>query len=387
MTSQEAVTAAPPSPGGGRDHALDGLRGVAAFVVLVHHALLLSPLLALAHRDVRAKPDGVWWALLYSPLHALWNGTSAVWVFFVLSGYVLTPLAGRATRFDYWAAYYPRRAVRLYLPVVAAVALAMVWILLVPRSPVPGGSAWVNDHAWPGLRGVLDDLALFPLGESGHTASVLWSLRWEVWFSLLLPLFVLFGTAVRRVPVWITCVALQIVPSIPLPGQGHDFLKYLTPFACGVAIAVGPRPVVPGWLPRWLLYAVAVSGVNATWLAQGVFEEPSRLVVHATHAADVLASALLVALIAGGGGSALTRRVPAWLGSRSFSLYLVHEPIVVSAGLLVGARWWWMGSLVAVPLSLLVADLFWRLVEHPSIDVARRAGQLFAGRRAASAPA
>ena len=75
-----------------RDRALDGLRGVAALVVLAGHLLvstvtpLANGILSVGTTDVSAPA----WALLYTPLHVFWAGTEAVTVFFVLSGYVLS---------------------------------------------------------------------------------------------------------------------------------------------------------------------------------------------------------------------------------------------------------------------------------------------------------
>jgi peptidoglycan/LPS O-acetylase OafA/YrhL len=64
-----------------------------------------------------------------------------------------------------------------------------------------------------------------------------------------------------------------------------------------------------------------------------------------------------------------------WLGKRSFSLYLVHEPIVVTVAYLLGGRpSLWMELGLAIPLSLLAAEVFGRFVEQPSLHLARNFG-------------
>src|ERR1700735_4161538 len=64
---------------------LEALRGVAAVIVLFHHFLLIvAPRL-----HGRNFPDDPI-ALVRTPLFALVNGSAAVAVFFVLSGFVLT---------------------------------------------------------------------------------------------------------------------------------------------------------------------------------------------------------------------------------------------------------------------------------------------------------
>src|SRR5918911_5535391 len=90
----------------GRDHsrnaALDGLRGVAALVVVGGHLVMASaPALALAV-DTRTTPvdSTLGRAFLVTPLHVLWGGNEAVIVFFVLSGFVLALPQARGRPFS-----------------------------------------------------------------------------------------------------------------------------------------------------------------------------------------------------------------------------------------------------------------------------------------------
>jgi peptidoglycan/LPS O-acetylase OafA/YrhL len=74
-----------------RLRSLDGLRGVAAIVVVAYHSLLISPSLAeIVVNNQPAEPGSFWDLLLHSPLRILIAGNEAVIVFFVLSGLVLT---------------------------------------------------------------------------------------------------------------------------------------------------------------------------------------------------------------------------------------------------------------------------------------------------------
>ena len=54
-----------------------------------------------------------------------------------------------------------------------------------------------------------------------------------------------------------------------------------------------------------------------------------------------------------------------WLGKRSFSLYLIHFPIVISTGIVLGS-FSRFAIVIAIPLSLLAAHLFFAVVEGPS---------------------
>lgn len=109
---------------------LDGLRGIAAVVVLLNHSFVLVPSVADAFNGTE-KGHGVAWWFTYTPLHVVWAGSEAVMVFFVLSGFVLTRSCEAV--YSSWRAYYPSRLLRLYLPVVAALLFAAAMVMLIPR--------------------------------------------------------------------------------------------------------------------------------------------------------------------------------------------------------------------------------------------------------------
>ncbi len=372
---------------GGRVRALDGLRGVAAAVVLVHHAFLTDPLLADVHRDATVSVGG-WRAWIAdTPLHLLWAGTEAVYVFFVLSGYVLA-LPASMDRPTSWWGYYPKRMVRLYLPVWGAVVLALVCARIAPRGGAVATGSWFVDGLPQvgGVLPVLDDLSLFR--QPGHTNSPLWSLKWEVVFSLLLPLFIAAARGSRRLPLVPVLVAL-VLPIVVL-GQDGGALTFLPMFGVGVVLAfrrdeltaLVARLQARGRSGVALLgtaTAAALLGLTAYWVLFGLVARPPTLLVHGSRAVEVLAAALLVALLATWPLLQRTTegRVVQWLGSRSFTLYLVHEPVTVTVALLLTPHGYgsvgWV-SLVALPLSLLVTAGFYRLVEHPSLVLAGAVG-------------
>ena len=60
-----------------------------------------------------------------------------------------------------------------------------------------------------------------------------------------------------------------------------------------------------------------------------------------------------------------------WLGRRSFSLYLVHEPIVVTAIFVTHATAPAVPMLIAIPCSLAATVVMYALVERPTQRLAR----------------
>lgn len=364
----------------GRFAGLDGLRGLAAFVVLVHHALLVHPGLAQAYRDHPGHLSGAVTALSFTPLHLVWAGTEAVLVFFVLSGFVLGvgPLtAERRQQLRDWVEYYPRRAARLYLPVAGALVLALLQARWLREDHALPGASWVyNVQVGTGtLHNLLRDVTLAH-GHATFLDGPLWSLHWEVLFSLALPAYLLLGR-VRWSPV---VAAALLGVSAWGAASHHDAALYLPVFGLGVLVAGDLERArrVARSAPRALLL---LSGLllTATWSLRGLHADHhlGDRVLGVGVALTSLGALLLVLAFLDGplaewaGGS----RVVRWLGRRSFSLYLVHAPVVISVAFLLGGR----PSipllvLLAVPLSLVVAELFGRYVEEPAHRFSRRLG-------------
>lgn len=391
-----AVLTAPDAPAvSSRRPALDGLRGIAALVVVVHHALLISPPLAAGYRAGALPEPGSWpWLALYTPLHLLWAGGEAVLVFFVLSGFVLA-LPAASGRLPSWRSYYPQRMLRLYLPIFGATALAVALVRLVPRHPGPDSSWWLANHVSPvTLRDAVHDAAV--IKGTTWLNSAFWSLQWEVYFSLLLPLYLLLLVRLRRAALLKAAVLAGLVAAgTYLP---RAWLLYLPIFGFGVLMAqnhelldrAGAR--FDRWRPAWRRSAALGVGLLlvASWWIKVVPGVP------ASAASQVLAmqltllgACLVVWLFASTADGARTGAQPVirWLGVRSFSLYLVHEPIVVTvAYLLDGTTNAALVLLLALPLALLAAELFGKLCEMPSHRLAqlvgRRLGAPAARRRA-----
>lgn len=348
--------------------ALDGLRGLAAMIVVIHHCLLVSQELAAAvHSDGTDEIEPwAWWAT-FTPLHLLWAGQEAVYLFFILSGFVLMlPFLG--DRAPGWASYYPRRLIRLYLPVWASVMLALFLAIIVPRTASPSLSSWVNLH--DEVPDVLGDMLL--LGGTSLLNSPLWSLQWEVLFSLLLPFYLIVAIRVRRC--WLLSI-LGLLAVIALGNTLYMSLPVFMPmFGIGALMAVG-RKDLERWgrhLGHWawtLMLVAAALLLCARWL----YPHLSVTIAFAA-VGGVL---VLFAFTAWQPTIRLGNQpILRWLGLRSFSIYLVHEPIILSVAFALRSSDPIAVALFAVPLSLVTAEIFFRLVERPSHRLASVVGRV-----------
>ncbi|RWZ55082.1 acyltransferase [Labedella populi] len=361
-----------------RLRALDGVRGVAAFVVVVYHVSLIARPFA----SGGGRAEAVWTGVTESPLKLLFAGTEAVLVFFVLSGLVVAlPLVRRTTS---WAAFFASRLVRLYVPVWGALVLAVILIHLVPRrSGAVTTGEWIDEAnaSTVTVASFLREASLMP--ASYDIVNTLWSLRWELVFTALLPVAVGVSLLLRRS---VGALALTGVAAAAATVVGRvigvDALVYLPVFLLGTLVAVRLDDLL-AWArrrPRPILWSVTGSGsallLIASWLARPI-AAPHTLVSEVLWGLAGLGALglVLVAVCSAAAERVLSTRIPQWLGRVSFSLYLVHVPVLATIAYALGDRSWWIVGLIGVPASLLLAEIFFRLVERPSHTLARRTGR------------
>lgn len=377
MTNKEALMHSDRIP------ALDGLRGFAALVVVVTHALLVSPALADAYAPGADHSAGRGW-FVRSPLHLVWAGTEAVYVFFVLSGFVLAlPFLG--DRKPAWTSYYPQRLVRLYLPVWGSVLFAVALFLLVDRSPQAGASWWLNAHmstfSWKAV--VKDSTLLVPGAPPGAFNTALWSLTYEVIFSLFLPVYLFIAIRFRQRARLLFLSALTVVGLGVATGE--PWMMYLPMFGLGVLLVVRSKDLA-AYFARfstrvWVWWCILTWALlTSRWWMPG----PASLVTPVAALGAVMV--VVVFLSCPGARAAGQSTVAHWLGKRSFSLYLVHEPIVVTLAFALPRANFVQVLAMALPSSLAACAMFYRYIEMPSHRLARSVGQRFVRRRAVTAP-
>ena len=352
---------------------LDGLRGIAALVVVACHLLSVLPGIGKVVSDDRTaplSPAGGW--AVFSPLHILWNGTPAVHVFFVLSGFVLILPFTKAGPGRGWAPYYAKRLLRLYVPAWASLALAVALIVLIPRTESPLQSIWADMFVVDPTLGRVAKDSLLLLGAS-TVNTPLWTLRWEIAFSLLLPLYVFVALRWRRF--W--HLKLGIVLALAATGAvlNADWLIYLPIFAIGAILGVERdriRDLTRRW-PRLIWLPVTAAGLllaNAEWISRG---QPVPAVEALITAGSTLL--VLVFLLTSPAKKLGDTAAAQWLGKISFSLYLVHLPVILACVTLLRSVSLPLALAVAAVASFGAAELFYRFVEQPAHRVSIAAGR------------
>ncbi|MFG2970616.1 MULTISPECIES: acyltransferase family protein [unclassified Streptomyces] len=340
---------------------LDGLRGLAAlYVVLFHCWLYTFP----GYPDSSAP----FW------LDGLMFGRLAVVFFLVLSGFSLAISPARhGWRLTGVGEFLRRRAWRILPPYWAALALSLAvsWFV-VPAShfgPPTGATALVY-----GL--VAQDVFTAPTPNGAF-----WSIGVEAELYLLFPLL-LFLRRRRGAVVLAVCVTLPVAAGGLLaahanPVEGDNWLApHLAPvFAAGV-IGAGivtasdrVRRLPWGWLAALAALPVLALGIvrGSVWTVDHYFW---------IDLAIAPAMTMLLAAVATGRPAVLVRLLTARpvhrLGGFSYSLYLIHLPIVLAVIRRVAPHFVARGLptfcftlAVALPVSVLGAWLFAKVFETP----------------------
>lgn len=349
---------------GSRVDGIDGLRAVAMTMVIAQHCGLL--------------PFG-------------WTG---VWLFYVISGYVITrgfiaedaavESAGRGARA---VAFLQRRALRI-VPVYLLYVAVNILLLLALHGPQRLGDVpWLLGFAynWHMIFG-------FPPGSSnwgpfGH----LWTLSVEQQFYLLFPLLALWVAPRLRISVTIALVAAgplvrwawsQWLLSTPI-GDDPGWLAFAVyaashchfdAFLAGSLIArLEPRLRHQPWLATRLAwaamtgavaYAAVYVAINA-WLGASGIDALRNVysgILWGQHrevfgyvAVNLVAAALLVHVLLDRPGTRSLAMAPiAWVGRVSYGGYLFHALVLWGAGQGIG------GPVKELPLG-------WRLLAFAAV--------------------
>lgn len=380
---------------------LDGMRGLLVFSVVAGHAIGYS-----GERGAVAE-----WS---PPLGKLLLAAELrVPVFFVLSGYALMIAVSRDPQFRVrggFRGHVRRRARRLLPPYFAALALSLGLIWAVPLLRAPAGTAW--DSRIPVTPESVVTHLLLVHNVSPDTFfrinAPLWTMAVEWQLGLLLPLLVVVWRRTSGIAVLVALAALAAGSSVT--GVLEWSAPVLAPlFGLGMVTAsvvhrTGPvGPISHALLRRRRIGPLVAAAALALAVAVGIIGETNIGAVPTIAIRWFLAGVAAAVFLAvmthrertscDSPASGVVRKVLTFqplclLGLVSYSVYLVHNPLLALGNLLFLRLGLSVPSLVVlqllitVPSVVLIGALFAWVIERPCMNSHQRQafGQML-GRR------
>jgi peptidoglycan/LPS O-acetylase OafA/YrhL len=369
----------------GRLGYVDGLRALAALYVVAYHM------------GLEFWPDYIPSGPMRGLGNALNNGHEAVSVFIVLSGFsLMLPVARNANRLPGGAlVFYKRRARRILPPYYLALlfSLLLIWLFVGQKT----GTHWDVSVpvTWQGVVAHLLLIQDFSATADPQINHALWSVALECQIYLLFPVLLLLWR--RYHPLFATFLtvflSLALWPTLDATWLGYDpgfgvsavDPQYLGLFGLGMLAAtlVDAPPRYAQAFARWRGWEVTfVAGLAfLPWALAFVSIIPGDLDVGLTTMAALLAASRLDRY--NPLRAVLEWRPLVWIGGFSYSLYLIHAPLIQliwqyavrPLGLSVSGAYWAL-LLGGLPLIVMTAWGFWYVCERPFLNSATRAAQM-----------
>ena len=340
---------------------IHGLRGIAALAVAVFHCYAATPVGDRLGTSVPSILNG-----------AVNLGFLGVDLFFVISGFVISlTLYGKLSSAGEWGRFFLRRQLRLDPPYWTAIFLSILSAIVVNRihpntqAPVPGIVAVVAH-----LFYLQDFLGIKPI------AGIFWTLCLEIQFYLF------FG-------------ALVLVKDLaPISGRAFAWLM-LPLFVLSLICFWGLIPSFRGlFIPRWFEFFTGVvlflrwrAHISRTELFAYLgcalifvlINRPTDNEIASVTTVSIVLIALVFLLAIEGGhmGSWLNSSFFRYMGNISYSLYLMHAVVGIRIlKIVVGSQdsplrafLLFLGALL---ISVVAADLTYRMIERPSMRLSHR---------------
>jgi peptidoglycan/LPS O-acetylase OafA/YrhL len=322
---------------------------------------------------------------LYGIQKFLETGRSAVILFFVLSGFVLTHSLLEQPM--YYAGYAAKRLFRIYPAFLFMILYSFLFhrFIVIQNTPSLPTVAFLLSHTDISFTVLLKHLLMFGNEPNNVLDPAMWSIVHEIRISLILPLLIL---AVARFRGWsiLACFVLSCLCTLStLHATGNvadgitdatvlrSFIStgyFIVFFACGALLAIERRSIVPamtvlaGWR-RVTLYIIFLGCFVKSDVSSHLFAEALIDYIRGMAAGGLIT--LIISMPAR--KSFLEHPLLQRLGRISYSLYLVHFVIlflVNAANEDLGEPFSVLGTgIVSVMLSLLAADCITQTIEQP----------------------
>lgn len=384
-----------------RYKSLDGLRGIAAVIVLVHHCLIVIPFFLKVHfHEIDKENDN----LILQISHIFWAGHEAVLLFFILSGFVLYNNVKNPINYK---KYLLNRFSRIYVPYIVSIILsASVYIFFYQANLISNPnnfSSWFKTM-WPIPVDYLSIVsAIFMTGYNTHSINtVTWSLIHELRISLILPIIVWWVKKNNKLSLFLIIICflftISFVNSFLVPIKFGKYIYsilmnlnntiyYVIYFVIGIYMAINKEKFIIlikklSLLKISFLFFIGTLLFLFEWIFPSISRWKyssniflSKIIIFSTDMIISLGIVIIFYLAISYNPIIyfLEYKAFLFLGKISYSLYLIHPIVILCVGYTIGKYLnYFMIVLLSTGLSLIMGTIFYYIVERYSLLLIRK---------------
>lgn len=372
-----------------RIDSLDSLRGIASLIVVIFHCLISFPVFNVANYKFQYANNFIK-IFTITPIHTLWAGNEAVLLFFILSGFVLSIPFLNKKEFNYLN-YVVKRFFRIYMPYIILMLLSSLLVVWFSdyQNHISMSQSYNNRWGHPvTLKAIISYLIMFNYDIS-NVNGVVWTLFHEMRISLLFPLIILtilkFNLKKAVVITFSSNILLYYITGIffKLPfgllsdyiGSFQETFYYTTFFIFGGFLSrykneVGTRVANLNHIKKYILLLISLFLINNRWL--NIINLKNSQIKDLIAALGIL---LLFSLVLNSKKleSSLIKRPFIFLGKISYSLYLVHIPVLMMLSIYLSKSIPIVWTFLFVPIvAIIVAYFSNKYIEEPCIKLGKK---------------
>ncbi len=378
---------------------IEGIRGLAALIVVLHHYVLaFYPALSFGDSTQAHIGDGHLELLMaHTPLNIFYNGSFAVCVFFILSGFVLSNAYHQTQDPSILSHYAIKRYFRLLVPVSASIIIAYSFIQIglmhnAGLGSITKSGEWLNDSfkdvgsLCDVLKNMMVDVFFF---KDNTYNPVLWTMTYELLGSLLLFSFLLVSHPFKQKSrlYFILILVLFIT-------QHYFYAAFILGALLNNYIIQKQSVSIGNVIPKWLLLLLLIIGLffgsypmcheeNQTMYGFITF---SFLVNNEFY--HVIGSFMVMFAILHSETlkRILSTRVFSYIGKISFSFYLLHYIILCSLSCYLFTRFYTtynyhvsvlLAFLCSLPVLLIASAFYYRWIDKSGITLSEKVLRIF----------
>ena len=381
-------------------HSLDGLRGIAALFVVFAH--IFTMFCSYLHIGLLSKqtPGKLAESIFNSPFTFFYKGNSAVMLFFVMSGFVLSySIIRKGITQDFLRTAVVKRYIRLNLPVAVSILICFILMsvgiftfkgsgITLPLSSAYSGDANLLDAVRQGLYGSI----IFGQQQFNY---VLWTIRIEFFGSLLVFfLLAFFGDSINK----LRTICLIITFSTIFGGHAEIWPAGL--FSSGVFLATFEVYNGKSKLRMWIAVLLLIVGLylfgfnpdskSYLYLQNKInYVSINWILIYSRDFMPIIGVLMITSCIVIYNNifSIICTKPFQWLGKLSFSIYLLHTMAIAAIAPFVikfvgaGVEGVILCIAAVFPLTIIFGYYFYKHVDLRSVELSRTLSSFFCKRK------